>query len=221
MKSRILKETMDGSHTLYQPELDEHYHSTKGAIKESMHVFINNGYWFFEQGQILNILEVGFGTGLNALLTLSENRKTSRKVFYTGIERYPLKSDIIEDLNYAECIRGASANELMEMHNCVWDDWQEFSGNFFLKKLNIDLLSFQTSDQYHLIYFDAFAPDKQPELWSEEVFKQCYENLSNGGILVTYSAKGLIKRRLKHIGFDVETLPGPPGKREMIRALKL
>ncbi len=220
MNSRILKETMDGSHTLYQPELDEHYHSTKGALQESMHVFIKNGYGYFDTNKDLQILEVGFGTGLNALLTLSENRKTSRNVCYTGIEKYPLPPEIIVKLNYVKCFQGAYADELFEMHNSIWGDWQEFPGSFFLKKLKVDLLNFQTTEQFNLIYFDAFAPDKQPELWSEEVFKQCYEILIDGGVLVTYSAKGLIKRRLKHIGFEVEILPGPPGKREMIRALK-
>jgi tRNA U34 5-methylaminomethyl-2-thiouridine-forming methyltransferase MnmC len=221
MHSRILKETMDGSHTIYQPELGEHYHSTKGALQESRHVFIENGYDFFDTDKELNILEVGFGTGLNALLTLAENRQTSRKVFYTGIEKYPLTPETIQELNYANYIDGTSTDELFEMHNELWDDWMEFSGGFFLKKIKVDFLNYQPTGLFDLIYFDAFAPDKQPELWSEEVFKQCYEILSEGGVLVTYSAKGLIKRRLGSIGFNVETLPGPPGKREMIRALKL
>jgi tRNA U34 5-methylaminomethyl-2-thiouridine-forming methyltransferase MnmC len=220
MNSRILKETMDGSHTLYQPDLDEHYHSTKGALQESLHVFIKNGYDFFNINTELHILEVGFGTGLNALLTLAENRKLSRKVWYTGIEKHPLPKATIEKLNYVTYLHEVSVGELFQMHDAVWGHWQSFHGEFYLKKIEVDLLDFQTTEGFDLIYFDAFAPDKQPELWSEEVFNLCYQILKTAGVLVTYSAKGLIKRRLKHVGFEVETLTGPPGKREMIRALK-
>jgi len=220
MEQRKLVKTADGSHTLYFLELDEHYHSTKGAIQESVHVFIENGYAYFTNREELNILEVGFGSGLNALLTLLESRKSIKQIKYTAIEKFPLPHEIVNNLNYNTLLSGTSSNELLELHETSWGEWHKLSEQFIFRKLKADLKFFQPDDNFELIYFDAFAPDKQPEMWEEDILKEMYSCLTIGGVLVTYSAKGLIKRRLKAIGFKVENLPGPPGKREMIRAMK-
>mgnify|MGYP000568354451 FL=1 len=220
MEERKLVKTADGSHTLYFSELDEHYHSTKGAIQESVHVFIKNGYEYLSKMEEIHILEIGFGTGLNALLTLRESRNSVKQLKYTAIEKYPLPPEMVNKLNYGQQLSGTSSNELLDLHKASWEEWHKLSSHFMFRKLKTDLRIFQPDDNFELIYFDAFAPDKQPDMWSEGIFKRMYEYLSVGGILVTYSAKGLIKRRLKSIGFRVENLPGPPGKREMIRAIK-
>ena len=220
MEKRKLVKTADGSHTLYFSELDEHYHSTKGAIQESVHVFIKNGYEYFTNKQELSVLEIGFGTGLNALLTFRESQKSIKQIKYTAIEKYPLSPEIVNKLNYEKQLSGFSSNELLALHDASWEEWHKLSDEFTFRKLKTDLNVFQPDTNFDLIYFDAFAPDKQPEMWEEDIFEKMYSCLTIGGILVTYSAKGLIKRRLRAIGFRVENLPGPPGKREMIRAIK-
>ncbi|MGM0498134.1 MAG: tRNA (5-methylaminomethyl-2-thiouridine)(34)-methyltransferase MnmD, partial [Bacteroidota bacterium] len=168
----------------------------------------------------IHILEVGFGTGLNALLTILESRNSGKQVKYTAIEKYPLPLETVKQLNYEEQLSDASAEELLKLHEAAWGEWQELPGQFLIRKQKTDLSIYQPDENFDLVYFDAFAPDKQPDMWSEDILKKMYACLSHGGILVTYSAKGLIKRRLKTIGFQVESLPGPPGKREMIRAIK-
>ena len=220
MEKRKLVKTADGSHTLYVSGLDEHYHSTKGAIQESLHVFIKNGYEYLNNRKDLHILEVGFGTGLNALLTLFESRKSLAHIKYTAIEKYPLALEIVKQLNYESQLPDTSMSKLLELHNGPWEEWQQLSSRFVIRKLKTDLSSYKPDEKFDLVYFDAFAPDKQSEMWSEDIFKMVYSGLYDGGILVTYSAKGLIKRRLRSVGFKVESLSGPPGKREMIRAIK-
>jgi len=213
----ILVITEDGSHTIYRPDLDEHYHSINGAIQESEHVFIRAGleYWYNLHKIFPAIFEVGFGTGLNALLTNIFAKKNNLIIPYSAIEKFPLSSEIIESLNY-----GSKLNQegiFNELHNNTWDQKVQV-GQLTLQKYQNDYLSFDCPDTYDIIYFDAFAPSKQPEMWNYSILKKCIDALNPEGIFVTYSANGQLKRNLKLLGMIVETLPGPPGKFEMIRA---
>ncbi len=207
--------TGDGTATLFVPSLNEHYHSIHGAVRESLHVFIHAGLQEINQEEI-RILEVGFGTGLNALLSLS---LTQHPIIYHTIEFHPLSNEVIQTLNYAENEHDQSMWNLI--HEVPWEDEYKINELFRIKKMQVDLLLFSTSEKYDLIYFDAFGPNVQPELWTINIFKKMFELLNPGGILVTYSAKGELKRNLKECGFEVESLPGPPGKREMTRARKI
>ena len=220
--------TEDGSHTLFVPELNEHYHSIHGAIQESMHVFIQTGLNTFTDKKDISIFEVGFGTGLNALLTLREAISQQKNIKYTTIEKYPIRLEEIEILNYPNALGGELKNEFELLHNADWGSFSNIDLNknktgeatFNLKKVHLDLRNFAPENTFDLIYFDAFSPNVQPELWSEEVFNTMYQCLNVGGILVTYSAKGFVKRNLRSAGFLVKRLPGPLGKREMLRASK-
>ena len=214
--------TSDGSHSIYVKELEEHYHSMHGAVQESKHVFINAGLHAVQKSaDPITILEVGLGTGLNALLTLIESQKHHFNIQYTALEAYPLELDIIEKLNYPIFLGDEFYSVyLKKIHQSNWSEPVEVLPNFFLEKINTQLQECTFGKQYDLIYFDAFAPRVQPELWTEIVFSKLYAATSMGGILVTYCAKGEVKRTIKKVGFKVESLPGPPGKREMVRALK-
>lgn len=205
--------TADGTVTLFAPELNEHYHSVHGAMQESMHVFIRAGLHFAEPKQPLRIFEVGFGTGLNALL--SQILKPC-PVTYHSIEFFPLEKENIAELNYAE--NEADKTIFLAIQNAPWNIETTISENFSLKKIKADLHLFKTDEKYDLIYFDAFSPEAQPEMWTAAVFEKMYSLLNPNGILVTYCAKGEVKRTLKASGFEVESIPGPPGKREMTRA---
>jgi tRNA U34 5-methylaminomethyl-2-thiouridine-forming methyltransferase MnmC len=212
--------TADGSHTILVPELGEHYHSIHGAIQESNHIFINSGFRF-SKADPLNIFEVGFGTGLNVLLTALDNTDGIRRINYTSVEKYPLSDDIIKLLNY-NIITGVTGDMLFKsIHSAKWNVPQNICKNFNLTKVNADILTTPFYGNYDLIYFDAFGPDKQPEMWTIEVFEMIASITAMNGILVTYSAKGEVKRSLKACGFTVELIPGPPGKREIIRAIKI
>lgn len=212
--------TGDGSHTVYVPEINEHYHSIYGAVRESTIIFIKNGFEFCKADP-LSILEIGFGTGLNALLTAVKSMAGSREVCYTAIEKHPLRSKIINKLNYYK-YAGDDKKEVFNMiHSSPWNIMVNICKNFTLKKLEADLLKLKLSGIYDLIYFDAFGPDKQPEMWTREILSGISSVTSKNGILVTYSAKGEVKRNLKECGFTVTLLPGPPGKRQMIRAVKM
>ena len=215
-----LVETADGSHTIYVPELDEHYHSIHGAIQESTHIFINSGFGFCKADP-LNVFEVGFGTGLNALLTALTSTEGTREVNYTSVEKYPLSDDIIKSLNYHMFTGEEGENIFKMIHASKWNVLQNICKHFNLKKINADITTTSFSGIYDLIYFDAFGPDKQPEMWSRKIFEMVSEITAIGGILVTYSAKGDVKRNLRACGFDVTLLPGPPGKRQIIRAVKI
>jgi tRNA U34 5-methylaminomethyl-2-thiouridine-forming methyltransferase MnmC len=222
-KNKILKRkiilTKDGSHTIFIPELNENYHSVHGAEQESTHVFINAGLKLFTDIKKINILEIGFGTGLNALLTFYESKKHNAKIFYTSVEKYPITKEEADRLNYG--IYNAEKEEIFTLlHKAKWNICIKISDNFYLKKINIDLKVFSPANKFNLIYFDAFAPDIQPDLWSIDIFKTLYNSLLKGGCLTTYSAKGQVRRNMQAAGFIVERLPGPPGKREMLRALK-
>jgi tRNA U34 5-methylaminomethyl-2-thiouridine-forming methyltransferase MnmC len=210
--------TADGSSTLYSQAIDEHYHSTFGAIQESMHVFINAGLLTCKKN-IINIFEVGFGTGLNCLLTYIHTRNTSQKVNYYSIEKYPLATDLALSLNYPE-ILGEDQQIFLQMHQSEWDKDVKLSLNFTLHKISGDLITFDCNHLPFpdLIYFDAFSPEKQPQLWDLSVFEKIHSRSHPGSILVTYCAKGSVRRSLNQAGFSTERIPGPPGKREMLRA---
>ncbi len=212
----VKKISADNSPTLYLPELDEHYHSVYGAKSESEHVFIRAGLKQIHKPNI-KILEIGFGTGLNALLSYLTARSDKIKLCYTGIEKYPLSPDIIEDL----LTEDIPEKELFrQLHESPFDAKNTLSDFFSLTKIKTDLKDFKPSKIYDLIYFDAFAPDKQPELWTTEIFKRLFKACEKGGILVTYSAKGSVKQALRDAGFFVKRLPGPQGKRHMVQAIK-
>ena len=212
--------TKDGSSTLYSARFDEHYHSLHGAIQESAHVFIQMGLQMaLAEKKQLSILEIGFGTGLNALLTLLKVPHIS--VYYQAIEAYPLRGEEIAQLNYGIQIGNSEADSRMsEFHNAPWEIDVTISPNFILHKSESRLENFDSASTFGLIYFDAFAPNTQPELWTVEIFSKIFTFCEPGAILVTYSSKGSVRRALKQVGFDVEKVPGPPGKREMLRAIR-
>ena len=208
---RIIERTEDGSATLFVPELDEHYHSVKGARTESQHIFINMGLKASAAPQP-HVLEIGFGTGLNALLTLEAAEQDARPVHYTGIELYPLAWEEVDALGY-------SNNPLFkQLHTAPWEEDVKISPHFTLRKIKMDAISDKwLSLNPDLVYFDAFAPEKQPEMWNEQLFRSLYVYMNTGGILTTYCDKGVIRRMLQAVGFRVERLPGPPGgKREIL-----
>lgn len=214
--------TSDGSKTLYLIELDEQYHSVNGAITESRHVFIKNGLEFSSAKQSLNLLEIGFGTGLNALLTAEYAIENKIKISYFAIEKNPLNTEIICELNYGKLLGGNAELLFDAIHSVEWGKMVEIDPFFRIFKIETDLVgfSFKFNTPFDLVYFDAFGPDKQPEMWIPSVFLNLFEILSSGGVIVTYSAKGEVRRRMASAGFAVERLPGPPGKREMLRGIK-
>jgi tRNA U34 5-methylaminomethyl-2-thiouridine-forming methyltransferase MnmC len=212
--------TSDGSHTIFVPELNEHYHSIHGAVQESLLVYIKNGFEFCENDP-LNILEVGFGTGLNALLTATSGHGGKRIIKYSAIEKYPLPESIIQTLNHWS-FGGEEGKQIFDkIHNSKWGISVKITENFYLEKIKCDLITDKIEGKFDLIYFDAFGPDKQPEIWTTGIFEKISSVTGRGGILVTYSAKGEVKRFLRANGFKVTMLPGPPSKREMIRAMKM
>jgi tRNA U34 5-methylaminomethyl-2-thiouridine-forming methyltransferase MnmC len=211
--------TEDGSHTLYVRDLDEHYHSRFGALSESRHVYIEAGL-NAARGNYLEILEMGFGTGLNAILTLGETVGTGRTVGYTGVELYPLDNEIINKLNYTSILSSDLMESFVRMHQAPWNIPTEITEGFNLLKIREDILELKLTRQFDLVYYDAFGPDKQPELWTGEIFVKIFRSMNPGAVLVTYSSKGLVRRNLAEAGFTVEKLPGPPGKRDMTRAWK-
>jgi tRNA U34 5-methylaminomethyl-2-thiouridine-forming methyltransferase MnmC len=216
----IIKLTSDGSHTLYVPELDEHYHSHFGAVTESKHIFINAGLGSIE-GESVALLEVGFGTGLNALLTALYASEHSIKVNYTSLEKYPLSPAVISQLNYGS-LTGEGGVELFgAIHAAPWDTPSVISEWFTLHKTVSDLTTDQPEGLFDIVFFDAFGPDKQPEMWSMAVMSKIAAVMHAGSIFVTYSAKGSLKRMLRALGMEVTLLPGPPGKRVFTRAVKL
>ena len=260
---RIIERTDDGSATLFVPELNEHYHSTKGARTESQHIFIDMGLKA-SPAATPRVLEIGFGTGLNAWLTLEEAERSRRNIHYTGLELYPLDWQTVEQLGYISSdeqltihrIQTAtdeqftpneeeqqSAIELFkQLHTSPWEKDVQLTPHFALRKVETDVNKWVENRErtmsnindsvtnaespalnlsFNLIYFDAFAPEKQPEMWSQELFNRLYVLLDKDGILTTYCAKGVVRRMLQTAGFTVERLPGPPGgKREILRARK-
>lgn len=212
--------TADGSHTLESSIGGECYHSINGALQEAMHVFIDAGLKAVAVNP-LNILEVGFGTGLNALLTLLKAEQMACSVYYEAIEKYPIGVDVAAKLNYCSLLNVDEEKYFKPLYASGWDRGVAISDSFVLKKCRADILSFIPSRaDFHLVYFDAFSADSQPELWSVDVFAAIYRHLQKGGILVTYSSKGLVKRNLRSAGFTVKRLEGAKGKRHMLRATK-
>jgi tRNA U34 5-methylaminomethyl-2-thiouridine-forming methyltransferase MnmC len=215
--------TGDGSHTLHLPGLAEHYHSIHGAIAESLHIFIHAGLDQVRRSHDeISLLEIGFGTGLNALLTCIESKKKAIRVNYSSIELYPLKEDIYSKLNYPEMIDIHGADEIFrQLHSSSWNQNNPITERFSLHKIHSSLQDYiPDAGSFDLVYFDAFGPDVQPGMWSEEVFRKMALALKPGGVLVTYSSKGTVKRNLLAAGFSIEKLPGPIGKREILRATR-
>lgn len=218
---RELKITSDGSHTLYVPEIDEHYHSVHGAIQESMHVFIDKGIDSLFCKKV-DVLEVGFGTGLNALLTALWSRKHNLPVNYVGIEAFPLDREVNSSLNYGEKLEVKEAEDFFnKIILAKWNVSEKIHSFFTLSKIDHYIQDFEVDQEFDIVYFDAFGPNSQKDIWELPILKKMYDCLKQNGVFVTYSAKGELKRNLSHIGFDVESLAGPPGKREMVRARKI
>jgi tRNA U34 5-methylaminomethyl-2-thiouridine-forming methyltransferase MnmC len=219
LKREILQ-TLDGSTTIHLPDWNESYHSKHGAIQEAYHVFIQNGLNTFN-GQPVSILEMGFGTGLNAFITFLESKKSNQKIDYHGIEAYPISTNEISQMNYVSELNATSETTIFDLiHECDWQTIIEISPLFTLTKRQQFFEQIEDKDKFDLIYFDAFGYRVQPELWSTEIFRKMYKALKSNGTLVTYAARGVVKRSLIEVGFTVEKLPGPPGKREMFRAKK-
>ena len=216
-KDIILKETEDGSRTYFIPSLDEHYHSTKGALTESQHIFIKNGFNTFAKEE-LNILEVGFGTGLNTYLTAIEAINQKVKTNYTTLEKYPLSWDEVAQLDYE------ASKRLGDIHLATWNQPVKLSPYFTLHKIEGDFkeeIFKLPKEHYDLVYFDAFAPEKQPDMWQENLFQQLSVIMKPQSRLTSYCVKGVVKRMLRNSGFKVQKVPGPPhGKREILCATK-
>lgn len=216
-----LEQTADGSYTLYVPELDEHYHSVKGALTESQHIFIDMGL-NHSNVPCPRILEIGLGTGLNCFLTYLTAYEQGRSIHYTGIERYPLDTDTLEKLAYPSLIGKGQEEIFTAIHRSEWEKDILLSPFFTLHKIQGDFTQYTFQESYDIVYFDAFAPEKQPEMWEQSLFQMLHKIVSPGGILTTYCAKGIVRRMLQTAGFTVERLPGPPGgKREILRATKI
>ena len=220
-----LAPTEDGSPTLYNPLFGEHYHSIHGAVQESMHIFIEAGLhsWLKNSTkQSLHILEVGFGTGLNALLTALDEQSKELSLHYTSLELYPVQEEIYSQLHF-DIKHRDSDKCLQELHSTAWNTAISLQCNpyFTLEKRHCALQNFSATHPIDLIYFDAFSPEVQEELWDEAIFKVLYDKSHSGAIIVTYCAKGEVRRRLQRAGWQVERLAGPPGKREMLRGTKL
>lgn len=223
MKRSIIT-TKDGSKTIKIEEWNEHYHSIHGAVQEANHVYIKAGLDHLKQAQkpsSIRVLEAGFGTGLNALLTYfwAENSKTA--ITYTGLEAYPISSEERKALDYASVINYNKVGQVYDqIHSTEWDVWNRISDNFCLNKRKLLFSDFDVQDEFDLVFYDAFGPRVQPELWEAHVLKNFYNALKPGGVFVTYSVKGTVKRRLQELGFSLDIIAGPPGKRHMMRATK-
>lgn len=219
MKRELIR-TSDGSATLRLPEWNEQYHSVHGALQESMHVYIHAGLHAFPRGSAVHLLEVGFGTGLNALLTWREARERELTVYYEALEPFPLHTAEWDALGYGDLLGGLGP-VYRELHTCPWDEPVPISPHFTLRKRRAALSGYTCAPgTFNLVYFDAFAPRVQPELWTVDAFRKIHSCMAEGGVLVTYCARGEVKRNMRAAGFRVERLPGPPGKREMTRAIR-
>ncbi|HEY9169221.1 MAG TPA: tRNA (5-methylaminomethyl-2-thiouridine)(34)-methyltransferase MnmD [Lutibacter sp.] len=212
--------TADGSTTIHLAEWDEQYHSKHGAIQEARHVFIKNGLSLFSNQKIA-VLEMGFGTGLNCFITFLEAQKLNLAIDYVGVEAYPLVADEVEKMNFVAQLEALAFTDVFnKMHQQDWKIKGEISPEFFLTKRKQFFNEINDENKFDLIYFDAFGARVQPELWTEEIFEKMHKSLKENGVLVTYSAKGSVRRAMLAVGFLVEKLSGPPGKREMLRGTK-
>ncbi|WP_293873439.1 tRNA (5-methylaminomethyl-2-thiouridine)(34)-methyltransferase MnmD [Flavobacterium sp.] len=218
MKREIIK-TNDGSTTIYLPEHNESYHSKHGAIQEAYHVFIKNGLSLFEAESIA-ILEIGFGTGLNAFITFVEAKKVNQTITYTALEAYPIVLEEALQMNYAAEIDSDQTDLYQQLHECTWEHENTLSDNFKLTKRKQFFQDIKDENAFDLIYFDVFGFRVQPELWSDEIFESMFKALKPKGVLVTYACRTTIIKSMLSAGFSVEKLSGAPGKREMLRATK-
>jgi tRNA U34 5-methylaminomethyl-2-thiouridine-forming methyltransferase MnmC len=216
---REIIQTKDGSTTIYLPEWEETYHSKHGAIQEAYHVFINNGFALF-RGKPISILEIGFGSGLNAFITWLEAEKNSQPINYVGVEAYPITVEEAQQMNYSKTILPDSQERYLQLHHCQWEICNKLSDYFSITKRQLFFQDIEDEATFDLIYFDAFGFRVQPELWSELIFTKMYKALKPGGVLVTYACRTSIKKAMISAGFSTEKLPGAPGKREMLRAVK-
>lgn len=210
-----IRTTNDGSTTIYNTDFDENYHSIFGAVQEALHVYIQAGFEELSPSQS-RILEIGFGTGLNALLTCEQARKVQKHIIYHSLEKFPLSEEIVTKLDF-----GKKQNNLVEkLHKATWNKTVAITPFFHLKKIHTDLLCHRFTEKYDLIYYDAFSPDKQPELWTPKILQKVIAALLPNGILTTYSTKGIVKQAFRDAGLEVRRLSGPPGKRDMLRCQK-
>lgn len=217
MKREILI-TSDGSSTIHLPDWDEQYHSKNGSINETYHVFIESGLKQVTSEKV-SILEIGFGTGLNCFITYLESK---REIDYVGVEAYPVTAEEVEKMNFISILKAEKESEnFKKIHEVSWEQKHQISGTFSLTKRKQFFEDIEDKEVFNLIYFDAFGARVQPQLWTEEIFQKMFTSLKEGGVLVTYSAKGSVRRAMQAVGFMVERLPGPPGKREMLRATKI
>lgn len=214
--------TDDGSTSLYISQLDETYHSRKGAVAESKHVFIEQGLQFAASNRKeIDVFEVGFGTGLNALLTLKATAQHDLRVNYFTVEKYPLLEKWLSEMNYGDEMGGEFAEQFEKLHDAAWENWTVIHPHFRIFKHKTDIDQVDLIEEFDVVYYDAFGPRVQPNMWTTEKLAVVHRLLRKNGILVTYCAQGQFKRNLKTLGFEVERLPGPPGKREMTRGTKI
>ena len=219
MKREIIT-TLDGSTTIHLPEWNESYHSKHGAIQEAYHVFIKNGLSLFEDKSV-SVLEIGFGTGLNAFITFLEANKNNLFINYTAVEAYPVSIEEALEMNYLKELDSQNFDYIFKkMHSSNWNEKLILNKYFSFMKQKLFFQDINNQNEFDLIYFDAFGYRVQPELWSTAIFQIMYNALKFKGILVTYAARGVVKRSLQEVGFNVKKMPGPPGKREMMVAYK-
>jgi len=218
MNSELLI-TEDGSNSLYVPEIDECYHSSHGAIQESRHIFIEAGLKQCRKSEI-NVLEVGFGTGLNAFLTMIEAERSGKQIQYVSLEKYPVETEKALRLNYPEELSPEKRSFFELMHISAWNEKIQITPFFSLEKIKTDFTQYTPEHKFDVIFFDAFSPEKQPEMWTQERFELIYKHCNHGAILTTYCAKGVVRRSMQVAGFIVERLAGPPGKREILRGVR-
>jgi tRNA U34 5-methylaminomethyl-2-thiouridine-forming methyltransferase MnmC len=221
MKREIIQ-TADGSNTIYIPDMDENYHSSHGALQEALHVFIKNGLELKKNLPQINIFEMGFGTGLNALLSFIEAEKGKQHISYKGIEAYPVEQELIKAIHYEDLVDERFHNGFQQMHEFSWNEPHALTPNFTFEKIHAKIEEYQVEqEQVDLVFYDAFGPRAQESMWHPSILKKMYDILKPSGTLVTYCAKGQVKRDLKALGFTIEAVPGPPGKREMTLAHKI
>lgn len=213
--------TEDGSQTVYLPEMDEHYHSIHGAIGESLHIYIEQGL-LFSGRKTLSVLEIGFGTGLNAFLSFGYAQKENLNIDYCSLEKYPLSEQEYALLNYQRIIFTEYAQTFTRLHEADWNKTEKISDNFSLNKVHADLLTYQFDElpKFDVVFYDAFAPSKQPEMWADDILHKVAATVKKDGVLVTYCAKGSVRRSLTDAGFTMERIPGPKGKKEILRGKK-
>ena len=209
--------TADGSHSLYISSLDETYHSRHGALQESQYVFIQQGLEkIVSAGIVINVLEVGFGTGLNALLSAVYAQANQLEIHFHSLETFPLEAALMADYGDDITLGGHSVEVFRKLHDVAWNKMEHVTDFFHLKKEEVSVQDAVLEQKYDIIFYDAFGPRAQPDMWTPEIFEKLYKCLDPGGMLVTYCAKGQVRRDMQSVGFRMERLPGPPGKREMM-----